>query len=655
MREVTFDSPVLKVKGLEARFDVIPVSNSLAILIGSRDLASIVHQLNYWEFKGYGEVIDGVRWFYKSIKEWIEEVFPTFSPWKLSKMMKELVERGIIRRKKLFTKHQIQQGSRFWWQPKNQTYYYSLVKEKIQELADNYSQENVCTEKTPETPENPVSIKTQKLSNHNSPDTKFSDCAKFNTENTSTENSSREVTHPTLPSVGESSEDVIQEKDSLDTSELSKTSEKTKVTLANLEVVEKETSSADVDNKINQNKDTGLNDISVVSEVSAKQTAVSKTDNSRSGGSLQKRARPKPKTVKKPKQKRERKNPWKSEEQFKEFYRALIQALPITDNAPSPHGLAQTIIRQLRCGVPHSYWDDFEAGLPIGWTDKPEWEIEPGEPYPMFVEYLTEKLRAGNNTKSDEQTRNEVFRILDKPRQAKAYWGQFKRSVVNVAETVERDRALGVSNPATPVWTRERVEPSIEEAAVAGEKIMAINNTAPTAITGTTNRVLETTDNHFLENHHENRKHLVSIESSTPDPWTDDRETEERRADEIREKTSNSSSEKPQPSMREMLAERLGDRNLKGFVKEMPKVSQQEAREDWEAEIEAINRQKLNQKTYINRMSVKEINQLLVDPVMRKELTPQIIENNKFEIVTDNLGEVLFVRISEEYRDNGGT
>ena len=67
-------------------------------------------------------------------------------------------------------------------------------------------------------------------------------------------------------------------------------------------------------------------------------------------------------------------------------------------NARSPQGLAQVIIRQLRSGIPHSYWDDFAAGLPIGTTDKPEWEVEPGVPYPMFIEYLTEKIIRGNNT-----------------------------------------------------------------------------------------------------------------------------------------------------------------------------------------------------------------------------------------------------------------
>ena len=164
------------------------------------------------------------------------------------------------------------------------------------------------------------------------------------------------------------------------------------------------------------------------------------------------------------------------------FYRALIQALPIVANSHSPQGLAKVIIAQLKRGEEHSYWDDFAAGLPIGTLDKPEWEVEPGVPYPMFIEYLTEKIIRGNNTQTQEQARNEVFRILDKPRQAKAFWGQFKRSVVNVSEQVERDRALGVSNPNTPVWSRERIEPSVEEAAIAGKKIMAVNGGDRTAI-----------------------------------------------------------------------------------------------------------------------------------------------------------------------------
>ena len=560
MPEIIFGPSVLKAKGLETKFDVIPASNSMAILLGSMDLASIVQQLYYWGLKGYGEVIDGVRWFYKPIREWIEEVFPTLSPWQLTKLMNQLVELGVVRREKLFTKHQIQQGARFWWQPKNQTYYYSLNTERLQEVAENYE--------TAETPENSVFEKTQKLSNEEIQDTKFSDYPKNNTKNTSTENSSREKSHPTLPF----RESGMSGKDNKDRkhpskSELSssKEPESNQVNSVTSKAVKRDKSSGAVEEKVNQNKRSVQEPVQV--EEPANQNSCSVQEPVR-GGSVQEpvqvqAAVPKPKLSKTPKgtkPKRKDKAPWKDEGQFKRFYRALIQALPIVANSHSPQGLAQTIIAKLRRGEPHTYWDDFIVGLPIGTSTKPEWEITPGEPYPMFVEYLTEKIKRGDNTQTDEQTRNEVFRILSKPRQAKAFWGQFKRSVVNVSEQVEKDRALGVSHPSTPVWTKERIEPSIEEAAAAGEKIMAVNGNTQAAIASST-----------TESQSKPPQPALSLKSDVasfevPDPWTDDEE-------------SQPTASKPatsQPTMRELLTEVLDERNLnlKGFVKAMPLVVQ---------------------------------------------------------------------------------
>jgi hypothetical protein len=100
----------------------------------------------------------------------------------------------------------------------------------------------------------------------------------------------------------------------------------------------------------------------------------------------------------------------------------------------------------------------------------------------MFVEYLTEKIKRGDNTQTPEQARNQVFRILSQPRQAKAFWGEFKRSLVNVSRTVERDRAQGIKNPYTPTWTSERVEPTLEQAQTAGEMIMAVNEANAAAL-----------------------------------------------------------------------------------------------------------------------------------------------------------------------------
>lgn len=590
MGKITFGKTVLQVEGLEVKFDIVPVSSSFALLIGDKDSASIVQQLYYWTEQGYGEVIDGVRWIYKSIDEWIREVFPTLTPWKLGKMMKQLDDRGIIRREKLFTKHQIQNGDRFWWQPKNQTYYYSVNYDKLQELADNLQ--------SPETAETSVSIKTQILSNEEIKDTKDFDYARNNTKNTSIENNSIDKSHPHLPCVSDAKEKEDSQEKNFSNPEVLQNKEINSFDSAE---IYQDTNDGKVEHKINQNNCTDKLDVQEPVQV---EPAVPK---------------PKPKTPKgtKPNRKRRNEAPWETEGQFKRFYRALIQALPIVANARSAPGLAQVIIKQLRSGIPHTYWDDFAAGLPIGTSDKPEWEVEPGVPYPQFFEYLTEKIIKGNNTQTNEQARNEVFRILDKPRQAKAFWGQFKRSVVNISEQVERDRALGVSNPNTPVWTRERIEPSIEEAERAGKKIMAVN--------GATQAVIESAD--ALANPLGQTPQLESKDSasvthspsdpippSSEDPWSED--------------------DRPQPTMREMLAQR----GVKGFCKPMPKVSQ--------AEVAAEERKQIKPKTNIAQMSLAEINEYLTDSVLRAQLTPQLIDSD-YELITDELGQIIRIKLSE--------
>ncbi len=607
MQSTIFNIPVIKVKSLESKFDTTVLSNSFVALLDNNYIeARILQQLHYWCYSEYGVVIDGIRWIYKPIREWLSEALIGFTEWKLRGAIASLLRKGLIRREKLFTKHQIQNGDRFWWQPKNQTYYYSLNYDRLQELI-----EQVENKENAESTENVRFENSTKLSIEAFQDTKSCDCPQNRSKNTSIENKTKDQSHPTLPCEWEIFKADTQEKELDSNPELLTSQEETNK--ASYKVIEQDTISEDVEENINQYKDT--NELAVQENVQERSTVQETVQIASATKSIVK-----PKTPRGTKPKRKDKAPWKDEGQFKRFYRALIQALPIVANAHSPQGLAQTIIRQLRCGIPHSYWDDFINGLPIGASTKPEWEIEPGVPYPMFIEYLTEKIKAGNNTQSDEQTRNEVFRILNKPRQAKAFWGQFKRSVVNVSEQVERARALGVSNPSTPVWTRERIEPSIEEAEEAGEKIMAVNSTSQAAIEAAINPQLESVE-------------PLSNQLSEPpisDPWTEDN----------------------QPLT---IKELLSQSKVKGFGLAMPKVSSEKAEAEARAESEALRKQQMNRQTHINQMSIDEINELLTDPIVRKELTSQIIINNKFDVITDNLGEVLAVKISQEYLDSGGT
>ncbi|WP_036489733.1 hypothetical protein [Myxosarcina sp. GI1] len=568
MQSAIFDTPVIKIESLKTKFDTLVLSGSFINLIGDYAEAHFLHQLHFWSLSEYGVVIDDTRWIYKPLREWLSEVFTFLTEWKLRKAIASLLEKGLIERKKLYVKHHEIKHNNPYWNPKNQTYYYSVKYDKLQELIDEVeNQENAGST------ENVRIENYTELSSEDFQDTKCCELSQDKTENTSIENISKDKSHPTLPCECEISGKNDREKEFNNSQVASSTTpDETSVSSTN------KTIAKDISSAANQNNCSTNNDVD--------------------------KPKPKPKITKETKPKRQRQAPWKDESQFKQFYRALIEALPIVANSHTPHGLAQTIIRQLRSGIPHSYWDDFIAGLPIGTSTKPEWEIEPGVPYPMFVEYLTEKIKKGDNSTTNEQTRNEVFQILSKPRQAKAFWGQFKRSVVNVSEQIRRDRALGVSNPHTPVWTKERIEPSIEEAATAGEKIMAVNGAARTAIA-------------------EAKPPQIEAEEPLPDdPWQE---------------------EASQLSLRELLAEKLGNRQLKGFVKQMPKVSKVEAEAEAKAELEAIARQQTNRKTHLNQMSLDEINEFILDPIFRVQLTPQLI-NSSYELITDEIGQIIAVK-----------
>lgn len=116
------NTPVIQVEHLKTKFDTAVVSNSLTVLLDyDYNQARFLQQLHYWSYSQYGVVIDEIRWIYKSAKEWLTEALIGLNEWKLRKAIASLVEKNLIRREKLFARHQEQEYSRFWWQPKNQT------------------------------------------------------------------------------------------------------------------------------------------------------------------------------------------------------------------------------------------------------------------------------------------------------------------------------------------------------------------------------------------------------------------------------------------------------------------------------------------------------------------------------------------------------
>ncbi len=172
--------------------------------------------------------------------------------------------------------------------------------------------------------------------------------------------------------------------------------------------------------------------------------------------------------------------PWSSREESHEFRRKLVQALAIVANCRSPEGLTNGIMESLRRGESHSYWDDFKAGDPIGTRAKPEWEVTPGEPYPLFLQYLEYQLGGPHDT--DEQKLEKALDVLERPKKAFQHWKQFLRKVELRAAEVKKAKERGVSIPAAPVWMNEKEYPTVPEAAAAANYIQEEASTGDRAI-----------------------------------------------------------------------------------------------------------------------------------------------------------------------------
>ena len=419
---------ILQIEELKIKFDTPTISNSLAIIVGDYVETLILQQFNYFITQEYGVVLKGIRWIYKSIRELIIDAFPILSPWQIGKAIASLVEKGFLIREHLFKEHH---GHNF--HPKNRTYYYTVNYGKIFETAQNVR----------------FAVSPKTVSGN--PKKQFSDCPKNKTKNTSKENNQRFDPTPTPP---RKSVDFWEEKNSprrsSDNQSVS-TEEPSNNPVSVSEVLEKETNDPLVEEKIN---------------IEPKVKVVQKTYQDTKVLS---------KTPKGTKPRRKDAAPWKDEGEFKRFWRELVKALPIIANAHSPQGLAQVIIKQLKAGIPHTYWDDFKAGKAIGTSTMAEWEISPGVIAPKFIEYLKEKIRDAHD--SNEKALLRVSRLLKDKTTLMMFWREFKRSVEALRQDNEKAIAEG-RQPYIPVWFTDRADVSLERAAESANYLNQVNPTS---------------------------------------------------------------------------------------------------------------------------------------------------------------------------------
>ena len=291
----------------------------------------------------------------------------------------------------------------------------------------------------------------------------------------------------------------------------------------------------------------------------------------------------------------------------------MVKALPIVANSHSPEGLANKIIGQLKRGELHSYWDDFINGLPIGTSTQHEWEVEPGVPHPMFIEYLAEKLIKGNNSQTREQAIEKALNIASSPKRAMFFWKECKISLGNVLSEAQRHRDLGVNALPTPLWTKERPEPTLEEAANAGLKIQLINSSTQAAIEATKNRQIEGGKGQCEVLPHSTQDIPLEL-----DPWLDEDEQKQKQKQQKKPKISDFATEK----VKGLLSKGFGQTKAKS----KKRYSQPD---DW-------RRKPLR----IEEMSFSSINKALQDPILREELTPQLMLSD-YELRRDEMGRIL--------------
>ena len=427
---------VLVIPELAAKkFDSICVSNSLVKLYYyDRKMATIFQQFNYliMNCPNTGVYIDGRKWIYGSAEDLAKKFFVGFSADTVYRCTNKLIALGVLTKKKLAKKHR-QVAKKKNWQCflfADNTLYYSInyagfkkfkreriaqltktEKEQEEEFATTDLQEPKELDPFPQNTENSVSAKCGTYTNKDYE-------VIFSTK--------KNLDPPIVPQIIEIEwgEDSPEENIAVGT----------------------------------KNQQTANKPKAQLSSSSQTQTSTSaKTE-------TPKAEKPKPRRVV---HYRERKlhsdraavnlAPWRSPQELSLFYAALVEALPRTENAYSPEGLAKKIIRDMKRGLPSLYWEDFKQGKELGASQKKEWEQSLGVPYAEFVTFCIDETRGmydNNAAESNAAAQIRVRNLIRKPQDAKALWEAFKAQILRVGHQSQKMQELGVESQALPGWAR---------------------------------------------------------------------------------------------------------------------------------------------------------------------------------------------------------
>ncbi len=165
---------------------------------------------------------------------------------------------------------------------------------------------------------------------------------------------------------------------------------------------------------------------------------------------------------------------WESPQQRIRFIQDCTAAVAKgVGNARNNLALVTFVVHQVDLGHSHIYFEEWKAGIPIGTSERQEWEAAPSKPYPQFVEYLAEKLKDQDDSR--EMALNRVVNILKDKLKAGIFWRDFKRVIEGLRQDFEKAVANGLP-VALPVWFIDRADVSVER---AGESATVLANLAP--------------------------------------------------------------------------------------------------------------------------------------------------------------------------------
>ncbi len=487
-------TPVLKLEALETKFDLRIFSNSIAVGVGDLRAAMVLQQIHYFIQKGCGVVINGKRWIHKSIRGWITDCFPFMTPWTMNQALLYLVEEEYLYREHLFAEHR---GHNFF--AENRTYYYALNYDKIEKLIQKYSG-------TEEVKNNEDS----RFSEYSKTDSKyartvFSGNLENQSENTSIENNQRKKTHPNPSQNPAAKSNLKSEPNRGEGNSRSKNSKKKPITkrkctqpkvklsqviarpekpVSVKEAVKKEVSNGGVDEKVN-NWYVGTTPVPPVQEYVLNLEPEPEVPETVPTTVVQESVRVESESPPKPKREKTRKGTkpkkrthphalWKTMEERNRFEQELTRRVVNgVGKARNPMALVRYVMNQITQGISHPYWEEWISGVVIGTCETQEWEASPGYPYPKFVEYLVEKL------KYDEESRSQAYfrlgKVLDDVSKARLHWRDFKRILEGLRQDADKAAANG-QQIALPTWFIDRAEISLER---AGESAQTLTKLAP--------------------------------------------------------------------------------------------------------------------------------------------------------------------------------